>query len=175
MPGILAWDESLNLAYSATNPNGGDAPITALHRLPTDGENFGPALARAEQVVTDAIAVHRPDEVWFESPMLVRGSNITTTAQTIRLLFGLCSIIELAAYKAEIPVFEANNMSWKKFFVGNGHAKKRDTIERCIALGWGKPGLDNNCADSMGIYAFGRACSDESFSARIMPLFGETA
>lgn len=167
---VLAFDQSLNFAYATDRP-GGAPPLTSLKRLPFDGENFGRAYSAARQLIKDAIAVHKPDEVWFESPIFVRGDNIVTSAQTMRILLYLAGAIEEVAHDCGVPVFEVNNMTWKKFFVGSGHAKKKDTQDKCEALGWGR--LDNNCADAAAIWAYAKACDDEEFSAHITPLFAE--
>lgn len=168
MPRILAFDQSLNFAYAVDRPSG-DKPMAVLHRLPVDGEDLGLAFAKAEQIITDAIAVHQPDEVWLEQPIFVRGDNIVTSAQTMRILLFLAGEIEKCAYKAGLPTFEVGNMVWKKFFVGTGHAKKWQTIDRCIELSWGK--LDNNCADACGIWAYAKAASgEEGFQMLTTPL-----
>ncbi len=173
---VLAFDQSLNFAYAVDRPDGGDVPLTMLQRLPFDGEDYGRAYAFARQVVKDAIAMHAPDEIWFEQPIFVRGDNIVTSAQTMRILLYLAGMIEEVAYETGVKPYEVGNMVWKKHFVGSGHAKKRDTIERCMSLGWGK--LDNNCADAAGVWAYAKACADEKFAERVfpaMPLFGVTA
>ena len=176
MAKVLAFDQSLNFAYAVDRPAGGP-PLTSLHRLPFEGEDYGRAFDTAERVINDAIAVHQPDELWREQTIFIRGNNIVTSAQTMMILINLAGLIEKCAYQAERPCFEVGNMVWKKFVVGSGHAKKRDTIDCCRRLGWAPATghVDNNCADAMGIWAYAKACSDDEFAARLTPLMGADA
>lgn len=156
MKRVLAFDQATNTGYAVDRPGGGDNPLCGSFRCDRDDDPdaFGDSFVEFEQKVSDLIAVHAPDLVAFEQPMVVRGNNIKTTAQTIRLLFGYAAIIELVATRQGIECREINNTEWKRHFVGNGAASKPEVAQRCRLLGWNPQNYD--AADACGIWDYAR-------------------
>ena len=99
-------------------------------------EEFGARFDRFEEWLDDLVAIHQPDMIAFEAPLVARGPNLATSHATIRFLFGLAAIIEKRAHQLGIRCEEVNVQSVKLHFAGHGHAKKYEIAERCRALGW---------------------------------------
>jgi Holliday junction resolvasome RuvABC endonuclease subunit len=171
---VLAFDQATNTGWAVDRPAGG-VPLAGSFRCDRDDDPdaFGDSFVKFEEKVGDLIGAHSPDLVVFEEPMVVRGNNVRTTAQTIRLLFGYAAIIELVASRRGVECKEVNNKTWKAHFAGNGGATKPEVGLRCSLLGWNYP--DYDAADALGLWAYVKASMDPKFSYQTTPLYGRRA
>jgi Holliday junction resolvasome RuvABC endonuclease subunit len=173
MKRVFAIDQALHTGWATDMPTGGGRPLCGVWDLKGGGADYEAAYVDLEERLLEAIAVHKPDVIVFESPLLVHGDKVITTEDTTRLSFGLASVAGLVAKREGLEPAEANNMTWKKHFVGNGRAKKRETQERCRLMGWGS--LNNNAADACGIWAYAKAVLDPSFNYVTTPMFARAS
>lgn len=152
---FLFLDLSLSTGWAHDFEHGPDgmgtaAPKTGLCPLPSpvDGR-LGAPLELYERWFGGVIAGFRcamiPLKVGFEAPVIMGRSPDL-------LLIGLAAVTQLVCYKRGVPCQAYNNQSIKKAFTGRGNAKKRETIARCLALGW-EVGADDNRADAAAGWA----------------------
>lgn len=148
-------------------------PILTSKRLGAiDADDHGARYAVFEQWLCDLIAVHQPTAFAFESPLVPRGNNVLTNANTIRFLLGLAAVAELVGTRAGLEVFEANVQQVKRHFAGNGRADKTAMMQRCRLLGWNAK--NHNEADAAGLWALAKSTLDPKFAPQTTPLFGRT-
>lgn len=113
-------------------------------------EEFGLRFSRFEEWLDDQVAVHQPDLIAFEAPLVARGPNVATNHATIRFLFGLAAIVEKRAHQLGIRCAEINVQTVKLHFAGHGHATKSAIAMRCRSLGW--PVENEHEADAAGVW-----------------------
>gem|GEM_PF-5999400 len=79
---------------------------------------------------------------------------------TVRLVFGLPTIVELVATRLGLQRFEVNNADARHHFLGSSRGRrdelKRKTIARCQQLGWYPQ--DDNAADAIAMHDYARHC-----------------
>ncbi|MBX3502812.1 MAG: hypothetical protein KF889_25485 [Alphaproteobacteria bacterium] len=131
----LALDISTSVGFAVGGPAA--APIFGTHKLPrpADPEDFGGRFAAFDLWLGEAIELHKPTLIAFESPIPPRGQNLQTMWLTVRLLIGLVSIAEMGAAHAGVDCEEVAVPTWKKSFTGSGRADKHQVMARCRQLG----------------------------------------
>jgi Holliday junction resolvasome RuvABC endonuclease subunit len=158
--GILALDVSTRTGWSYAHWQQNEPPVYGVWELGKT-DNLGRLLSCMMSVLEDAIAVHQPSLVVFESPIV---KNQTSA----RALLYLCGAVELACYEnGPVECREAAAPTARKLVLGSGQFYKRDgegaimtdrkgkrlsenksvAIAWCRAQGWSPQ--DDNAADSL--------------------------
>lgn len=151
---ILALDIASRTGAAVGDASGAPRLLT-FGVPPAVDDALGRRFAAFANWLSDLVTVEKPDVLAFEAPLIVGGNSGTTrptSAQTIRLLFGLVSIAELIAYQRDIECWECHIQTVRKFFCGDGRAKKDQVIATAVARGW-MP-ADDNQADAAAIWAY---------------------
>jgi len=125
-------------------------PLSGSQRIGKPGMGDGRFFECFEIWMTDMIAVHNPDVVIFEAPIVHSGK---INAKTARRLMGLAVLAELIAHKKGVGrILEGNISQIKKHATGNGRATKPQMIAAARRLGW-RP-ADDNEADALWLLDF---------------------
>lgn len=179
MTGILALDISQRCTgFAHDSPHIG-RPLTGVFRAPRpegcadDGWDYGQTFARYFDWLDGTLATIQPAICAFEAPLNVVGqnrSNRPTSQTTVRILFGLAAITELALARRGIRTYECNLSTVKKHFAGHGRAEKEAMVSRCRQLGWTIENAD--AADAAAVWAYMKATVDPAWAPRSTPLFG---
>lgn len=126
---------------------------------------FGARFDRFEEWIDGLVAVHQPDAIAFEAPLVARGPNVATNHATIRFLFGLAAIVEKRAHQLGVRCAEINVQTVKLHFAGHGHARKQDIIGRCRGFGWQ---VDNEHeADAAGVWYCAQLEADPAWTPEV--------
>jgi Holliday junction resolvasome RuvABC endonuclease subunit len=97
----------------------------------------GRRLAECEDWLGDLIERQRPDVVGFEAPILpFYRTDTQSTGDTVRLLVGLATIIDLSCHRHHRRCIEVPVPTAKVRLAGSRHAKKRDMVNAAIRRGW---------------------------------------
>jgi Holliday junction resolvasome RuvABC endonuclease subunit len=151
MPGkvILTLDIATVTGWAVSQP-GRNGPLYGSHRMVsgTIGDDLGRALAAFRDWLTDMLAIHNPDEIWFEAPVPTTNRSIAT----MRLLMAYPAFAEELAYRRNTPIFEAHSGTIRKAVLGSGRAQKPDVL-RWAALRGHSP-HDDNAADALLLLAY---------------------
>lgn len=89
--------------------------------------------------LADAITLHAPRLIVYEAPL---PPPKQTHANTARFLLGLCAVVELVAYRRDVPVREASRQTACAKVVGNGRATKDDVMAWARGRGFTPPTHD---------------------------------
>jgi len=147
MTPLLALDLATATGWAAFDPEA-DPPVRfGRFRLPPTGKDVGRYLDGFHAYMVNLVRQSEPNLIVFESPILPTetvdpqtGRKRHTAIATLRKLYGLAAFTEWFAHRHSIQVFEANNKSVRKHFIGTGGAArqlaKRLTMEACKARGW---------------------------------------
>lgn len=107
-----------------------------------------------EDWLNELIVVQKPDLIVFEAPFIGNRPNVNTA----RMLFGICTVTEMVAFRRGIRCLECHN-STIKAHAGNGRAKKRDMIRMARERGWNP--VDDNEADALWLVDYAAALRAE--------------
>lgn len=121
-------------------------------------EEFGARFDRFEEWLGDLVAIHQPELIAFEAPLVARGPNVATNHATLRFLFGLAAIVEKRAHQLGVACEEVNVQSVKLHFAGHGHAKKFEIAEKCRSIGW-EPANEHE-ADAAAVWFCAQVAAD---------------
>lgn len=160
----------------AIDADGGTRPRLGTFRVPANGEDIGQPCSRFQRWLTDMLTTHRPDMVGFEAPLVMSGRNgskVRTNIFTVRLLFGLATMVEVVCHDTGITCREVNVQQVKKSFAGHGRAEKTDMIARCRELGWDPK--DHNEADAAAGWAQMKTLYVPGWAAKATPMFSPAA
>jgi crossover junction endodeoxyribonuclease RuvC len=179
---ILALDISQRCTGFAHDSREAGRPLTGVFRAPKAGGDadtgwdYGITFAKYHEWLDDMLAAVRPGIVVFEAPLNVVGVNRSsrpTSQTTVRILFGLVAITEMALKEHGIRAVEANIMTVKKHFAGHGRADKDAIMGRCHQLGWLVENAD--AADAAAVWSYAKALNDPKWAPSSTPLFGRRA
>lgn len=164
---LLALDLASTLGYAVGTPGGVIAH--GSFKLPSTGCEIGTFGDAYWRWLDSALSRWSVGEVVFESPILPGKTNLTT----LRKLYGLTLVTEMAAGRRHIPVREANLSSIRVHFLGVARAPasvpkperrawiKEATITQCRRLGF-RP-VDDNDADALALFSYTLAQKDRRF------------
>lgn len=131
----------------------GDAPRFGTYRAPSSGDDLGRFGYAYLQWLTGKLRELQPKEIVFEANILPRETNITT----LKKLYGLAFVTEIAALSEGIPCSEITAGEWRRAFLGQHYPRKatRDELKRavvtaCRQMGWEPNSTDD--ADAIGIW-----------------------
>lgn len=147
---LLTLDLATKTGFAVGDISNGERPHSGVLILPSTGEDIGRFLLALENWLNDMISIHKPDTVIFEAPLLL--SNGKTNITTARKLMCLAGLTELFCSKHKLNAAECHVGTIKKYFTGNGSAKKPQMIAQAKALGF--DAKDDNEADALAIYFY---------------------
>lgn len=151
----------MNLALDISRRNTGIAwggeterPRTASYSAPAGvGGDFSRTFAAYDRWLHDQLVMIRPTRVCFEAPIqIVRDADaapLTTSQETIEVLFGLIAITQGRVYQwsnGAVRCYKLHAGTARKSFTGSGHAKKPDVMAQCRRLGWAPANEDEGDA-----------------------------
>lgn len=147
---ILALDLATHCGWATNPPH--DDPCFGTEVLPSTGKEVGPFIAAYDRWLRDTIEIQKPALVIYEQPSLFAKS----TPDTVIKLNGLATHTEWLCHRKGIPVRSANPSRLKKFFTGNGKAKKDEMVTAARRRGWKVS--DDNQADACAVWAWAVYC-----------------
>jgi crossover junction endodeoxyribonuclease RuvC len=150
LPGdqLITFDLSSSTGY-AVGPVGG-VPKFGTHQFPSTGSNVGRHQANARAWQRRMLLEHDPKAVAYEQPSLFG----KTTPQTVIKLSCVCSTLEELCLREAFgkPCFMINPSQLKKFWTGNGRAKKPDMVAQAKRFGFSVQTDDE--ADAVAMWFF---------------------
>lgn len=171
---VLAVDCATKFGWACDTPSG-DRPLGGTIKLLSD--DCDDAYTEFRQHLREIISVHQPDVLAYEAPLPFAGgsnfANVMATAQTVRKLMGLAAHAGQIGTTLREPPVEADVSTIRKYFTGNGRAKKPEVQQRCLLLGW--KFVDDNHADALALWAYVKAMLEPTWSPNSTPLFGRPA
>jgi hypothetical protein len=135
------------IAYGPT----GEAPRFAVKDLiGGDAGDCGGVFRQYADWLQDIVAVHSPDVIAFEAP-IVGGHKGRNAAY---LLIGLAAITELVCAWRGVECRQVDSGEARKEIIGNGHAKKPDILFKLRQMGFQV--FDHNAGDALVVFLFAR-------------------
>jgi hypothetical protein len=178
MTDILALDIATTTGW-ARGLVGCDAPSTGSVRFrkssqtgATDNMVFGACLSWISELLRPE---PRPDILIVEAMLPPEAMKGETSRAVRDRLAGLHGVVRGVAHLrgiGEIAHAEVNAV--RRHFLGESPKReraKRETIERCKALGW--RATDDNSADACALWSFGCSLIDPAQALRVSPLFNK--
>ena len=145
-------------------------PVSGRFVVARPGTDLGPFLVSFEDWLGGIFDEYAITQLVFEMPWIgVKHDErtdrwvLSANQMTLRKLTGLAGMTEAVAHRrgvAEDDLWEANNATVRKHFIGKGRGKrdelKRLTIEACQRRGW-DPMTDDE-ADALALFDFACHC-----------------
>jgi Holliday junction resolvasome RuvABC endonuclease subunit len=155
---------SLTIAVAVSTANG-RVRYTAKSDLRKKGSAWEPQKAIevfrvVDNMLCDTIGLGDEDTVYCEAPVMGR-SVLPTIVQSY-----VSGIIQTVVSAAGSRIILVNNKQWKKTVVGNGNAKKEQTI---AALREQQPGIERLCGDDDDLYDAAGLALFGAFTERSLP------
>jgi hypothetical protein len=172
-PRILALDLASRTGWACGFPD--DArPCAGSVRFARPGVSLGAIYAGCRQWLADfVVADPNVRLIVFEAPMAPQHMAGFTTAHVIRILIGLCAVVEEFAYARGYDVREAKVSDVREHFLGRNRLKRKEakssTIEACHRLGWSP--ADDNAADALALWHYQASIFDPKLALQTSPLF----
>lgn len=157
MPKLLALDLSTNVGWAVLER--GQVPRFGTERLPSAiGDQQGPRFSRLLVWLDDMHAMHKVDGVAYERPILPRkAGDLATTMDTLTLLWGLCSMVQLWANENDLPCIACPVEQAKITLTGSKHAKKEDMVRAAMGtMNWKVSNDHEADAGAVGVWAYER-------------------
>ncbi len=112
--------------------------------------------------------------VVFEAPLVPFFKRGKTNINTIRMLMGLCAVVEELLYTLGVyDIREATVADVRTHFLGSNKHKRAEakhlTINACYRLGW-KPATDDE-ADAMALWHYQASVFEPQLALQTNPLF----
>lgn len=142
---VLSLDLATRTGWCAARA--GDPVRVGTNRLPSTGKDMGTFLNAHLDFMERAIINHRPDVVVYESPILRSGN---TQIATLRKLYSLAGVTEMACANHGLKVFEVHLQTAKAMLAGTGRAQKHEMIK--AARRRGVDVEDDNQADAFAVF-----------------------
>jgi len=176
IPKIAALDIATTLGWAVGAldecPRAGSIRFGLVGRDPPD-EIFSAALIWA----ADFFERERPDLLMLEGMLPPQAMQNRTSRQVRDRLAGLHGIMLGSARRygvGEISTASVNDI--RAHFIGDRglkrNAAKRETIRRCVQLGW--PVEDDNAADALACFSYACGLLDPKWGLRLTPLFNRS-
>jgi crossover junction endodeoxyribonuclease RuvC len=172
-PRILALDLASRTGW-AVGHVGDERPRSGSVRFAREGAGLGAIYAGCRQWLVDFVAAD-PDIrlIVFEAPMAPQHMAGFTTAHIIRVLIGLCAVVEEFGHAGGYDVREAKVSEVREHFLGSGRHKRKEakslTIAACNRLGWVP--ADDNAADALALWHYQASVLDPKLALQCSPLF----
>ena len=144
---ILYADLATVTGWASWGPN--RLLASGVWRLPRTGDDVGRFLRSAYDAYHAGLSAGDVTSAVFESPIMRSGNE--TTIATLRKVYGLAGVFEMACRDLGISCTEADYGTVLKHFTGSGGgkrpAKKRRVVQACRDRGWDP--VDDNEADAL--------------------------
>lgn len=134
---LVFLDLATRIGFAYGSPLG--KPSYGAHLLPSTGAEIGRFIDEFDSWLSAQRWFLHGSLIVYEAPILPR----LTTQQTVRKLNGLAAYLEFKCYRSAIHCRQADLQSIKKFWTGNGRAKKPEMCATARARGYVEIG-DNN-------------------------------
>lgn len=145
---ILTLDLAASTGYAVGAP--GEVPTFGSHQFASTGDNFGRHQANARDWLARLIFTEQPVLIGYEQPSIF---GVTTPATVIKLCSYVSTLEELCLKEGfDVPVRQVNPSQLKKFFTGNGRAKKPEMVGAARRYGFAVANDDE--ADAVGMWWF---------------------
>lgn len=172
-PRILALDLASKTGWAVGYP-ADEKPRSGSVRFAREGAAMGAVFAGCRQWLNDFLATENDVKlVVFEAPMVPQHMAGRTSAEIIRVLIGLCAIVEELTYARGYDVREARVSDVRNHFIGSNRHKRKEakslTAEACYRLGW-RP-TDDNAADALALWHYQAAILNPDLAVQTSPLF----
>jgi crossover junction endodeoxyribonuclease RuvC len=172
-PRIFALDLASRTGWAIGDPS--DArPASGSVRFATPGASLGAIYACCRQWLSDFVTADPEIRlIVFEAPMAPQHMAGYTTAHIVRILIGLCAVVEELAYARGLDVREAKVSDVREHFIGSNRIKRKEakaaTIDTCHRLGWAP--ADDNAADALALWHYQASIFDPKLAVQTSPLF----
>ncbi|MFK4534325.1 hypothetical protein ABIA00_002508 [Bradyrhizobium ottawaense] len=172
-PRILALDLASRTGWACGFPHE-DKPRSGSVRFAREGASLGAIYAGCRQWLADFLATE-PDVrlIVFEAPMAPQHMAGFTTAHIIRVLIGLCAIVEECGHAGGYDMREAKVSDVRQHFLGTNRIKRKEaksaTIDACTRLGWAP--RDDNAADALALWHYQASLLEPKLAVQTSPLF----
>lgn len=167
---ILAFDLATVSGWAFGSVAGVErSGITTVGRHGEELGSFGNAWLNRFLALIDETG---PTEVYYEAPV-VSGGKININ--TLRRLYSMGTILEMAADRHKVPCWEAQIPDIRTHFLGHGHVPRNSQAikiaikNQCRRRGW--KFKDDNEADALALLDYALSCSDPQFATNAVPLF----
>jgi Holliday junction resolvasome RuvABC endonuclease subunit len=155
MPKLLALDLSSNVGWALLER--GVHPRFGTERLPPAiGDDQGARFDHLYEFLHGMRGEHEFDALAYERPILPRKSgDLATTMETLTLLWGLCTIVQLYAHQEGLPVRACPVEQAKITLTGSKFAKKDDMVHAAMmTMNWKVADDHQADAGAVGVWAF---------------------
>jgi hypothetical protein len=176
-PRILALDLASRTGWACGHVS--DAmPRSGSVRFAREGASLGAIYSGCRQWLSDFVAAE-PDVrlIVFEAPMAPGHMAGFTTAHIIRVLIGLCAVVEEFGHSHRFDMREARVFDVREHFLGSNRIKRKEakslTIEACNQLGWAP--CDDNAADALALWHYQASILNPKLAVQTSPLFRRRA
>lgn len=138
LPLIWSFDPGVSLGFAVGRAR--TVPLSKTIRLAN--KKPGQAFAALAEFFQQEAKVERPDIVVKEAPLTPAAmASVGMSGDAIRKTYGLHTIIEMMAFRWNLPCHEATNQTIRKHFIGAGmlgdrEATNRAVVSRCWQLGY---------------------------------------
>lgn len=150
---ILALDLATHCGWATNAPH--EEPDFGTEVLPSTGKDVGPFIGAYDVWLRRMLDEQKPALVIYEQPSIFA----KTTPDTVIKLNGLATHTEWLCFRRSVPIRSANPSKLKKFFTGNGKAKKDEMVAAARRRGWKV--TDDNQADACAVRAWAIFCYAE--------------
>ncbi|UQR66190.1 hypothetical protein LRP30_13440 [Bradyrhizobium sp. C-145] len=176
-PRILALDLASRTGWAVGYPNE-DKPHSGSVRFAREGASMGAVFAGCRQWLNEFLATENDIKlVVFEAPMVPQHMAGRTNAEIIRVLIGLCAVVEEFTYARGYDVREARVSDVRTHFIGSNRHKRKEakslTMDACYRLGWTPS--DDNAADALALWHYQAAMLEPSLAVQTSALFPRRA
>lgn len=172
-PKILALDLASRTGWACGLP-ADDRPRSGSVRFAREGASMGAVFSGCRQWLNDFLAADADIKlVVFEAPMTPQHIAGRTSADIIRVLVGLCAVVEEATYGRGYDVREARVADVRAHFIGSNRIRRKEakelTVTACYRLGWAP--CDDNAADALALWHYQASLLEPKLALQTSPLF----
>ena len=171
LPYIMGLDIASNCGVCEGYP--GETPRIYDVRFAKADDSDGEVYARALKWATSRLITSHIDWCFLEAPVPGIAMQGRTNAATIARLWGLAACIEGVFVAKRVATRRANIAAVRKRFLGTARLDrkeaKRQTVEKCRALGWEVPSDD--AADAVAVWHYGVLQVAPRLAPIVDPLF----
>lgn len=129
MAKLLALDLSTSVGWALFGERGLHPRFGTERLPPAIGDDQGGRFSRLLAWLDDMIERHGFEAMAYERPILPRKSgDLATTIETLTLLWGLCSMVQLFAHEQGLRCLACPVEQAKIALTGSKHAKKDDMV-----------------------------------------------
>lgn len=155
VPRLLSLDLSTTCGWALMER--GSPPTFGTEKLPPAfGGEQGRRFARLYEWLSDMLALHSFDAIAYERPILPRKSgDLATTMDTLTLLWGLCTVVQMFAHKAGMRCIACPVEQAKITLTGSRLAKKDQMVRAAMTdLNWKVADDHQADAGACGLWAY---------------------